>query len=338
MSEVLRVAVLGAGFMGSTHARAYAKLPSARVAAIVSRGSERARALAAELGAEHLDDPTPVLEDRAIDVVDVCYPTHEHERLAVAALQAGKHVLLEKPIALSLESADRILAAWRASGRQLMVAHVLRFWPEYVALREIVRSGRLGRPLVASAYRLSTRPGWSEVFANPELTGGPVVDLQIHDDDALNWILGQPRAVYSRGQRSELGAWDHAVTTITYDGAVGVAEGSTRLPEGYPFSMGLRVVCERGAVEYVFRAAGTSVEMGRQEGTRLVVYEPDREPEPVATPVRDAYEAEVAYFVECVRRDEPALAAPPEAARLALEVALAARQSLETGQPVRFTG
>jgi predicted dehydrogenase len=90
----------------------------------------------------------------------------------------------------------------------------------------------------------------------------------------------------------------------------------------------------RGAVEYAFRAEGTSVEQGRQEGTRLVVYEPGKPPRPVQTPAEDAYEAEVAYFVRCVERDEPVVVATPEDARTALAVALAARESLETGRPV----
>src|SRR5207253_130130 len=236
--------------------------------------------------------------DPTVAIVDVCYPSHAHEPLAVAALAAGKHVLVEKPLALSLDAAERILAAWRASGRMLMVGHVLRFWPEYVALAEVVASERIGRPLVANGYRLSSRPPDREVFARPELTGGAVVDLQIHDDDQLNWLLGQPRSVYSQGRRGGGGGWDHALTTVTYDGAVGVIEASMLLPDGYPFSMGLRVVGERGTVEYGFRAGGVSVEMGRQEGTGLVVYAPDRPPEPISAPLQDAYEAEVAYFVD----------------------------------------
>jgi predicted dehydrogenase len=330
----LRAAIVGAGFMGSTHARAYAGLPDTQVAAIVSRGSPRGTQLAAELGATHLTDPAPVLDDPTIDIVDICYPSHAHEQLAVAALQAGKHVLVEKPLALSLDAAERILAAWRASGRLLMVGHVLRFWPEYVALAEVVTSGRIGRPLFANGYRLSSRPPDRGVFARPELTGGAVVDLQIHDDDQLNWLLGQPRSVYCQGRRGEGGGWDHVLTTVSYDGAAGTLEASMLMPEGYPFSMGLRVIGEGGTVEYGFRAGGVSVEMGRQAGTSLAVYAPGREPEPLTPPLHDAYEAEVAYFVDCVRRGQPPTVTTPEDALAALRVALAAVDSLGSGQVV----
>jgi predicted dehydrogenase len=332
----LRVAIVGAGFMGGVHARAYARLPDVEVAAIVSRGSDRGRALAADLGAAHLTDLAPVLDDSTVAIVDVCYPTHIHEPLAVAALAAGKHVLVEKPLALSLAAAERVLAAWRASGRALMVGQVLRFWPEYVALAEVVASGRIGRPLGVNGYRLTSRPPDRDVFKSPELTGGAVVDLQIHDHDQLNLHLGQPRAVYCQGRRGEGGGWDHALTTVTYDDAVGVVEASALLPDGYPFSMGLRVIGEVGTVEYGFRAGGVSVEMGRQEGTSLVVYAPGRPPEPVVAPLHDAYEAEVAYFVDCVRRGERPTVATPEDALSALRVALAAVESLESGQVVRL--
>ncbi len=156
---MLRVAVLGGGFMGGQHARAYAKLPNVKVAGIASRGSERARALAAELGAAHVPDPYRLVEDPDVDAVDVCLPSDRHEEMAVAALRAGKHVLVEKPLALSLDSADRIIAAWRASGRKLMVGQVLRFWPEYVALQRIATSGRLGAAARRERLPALDRPG-----------------------------------------------------------------------------------------------------------------------------------------------------------------------------------
>src|SRR5262245_4698946 len=165
----LRVAIVGAGFMGGVHARAYARLPDVEVAAIVSRGSDRGRALAADLGAAHLTHLAPLLDDPTVAIVDVCYPTHLHEPLSVAALAAGKHVLVEKPLALSLAAAERVLAAWRASGRALMVGQVLRFWPEYVALAGVVASGRIGRPIGVNGYRLTSRPPERAGLQRPEL-------------------------------------------------------------------------------------------------------------------------------------------------------------------------
>jgi predicted dehydrogenase len=123
---------------------------------------------------------------------------------------------------------------------------------------------------------------------------------------------------------------------VTYDDAVGSLEASALLPDGYPFSMGLRVIGERGTVEYGFRAGGVSVEMGRQEGTGLVVYAPDSPPEPISAPLHDAYQAEIAYFVDCLRRGQPPTVVTPEEALAALRVALAAVESLESGRVVRL--
>lgn len=331
---MLRVGVLGAGFMGSTHARAYAQLPDVRVVAIVSQSERRGPALAQELGAAWWTDPQRVIDDPTIDIVDVSLPTTEHARWTIAALRAGKHVLVEKPLALTLAEADAILEAWRASGRILMVGHVLRFWPEYVKLAEIVRSGQIGRPRIAVAYRLSPLPAWSALFKQPERTGGAVVDLQIHDVDQFNWLLGRPRSVVARGVRGPYGGWDYILTTVTYPEAAATAEGSLIMPPGYPFSMGLRVAGEQGVVEYHFKAEGPSVEMGRQAGTRLTVTIGDRPTAGVEVETYDAYAAEVAYFVDCVRRGEQPSRVTPEEARLALQVSLAAKASLETGQEI----
>src|SRR5712692_2280272 len=126
---MLRVGVLGSGFMGSLHARAYHKLADVEVVAVTSRQSERGARLAAELGSRHVTEPAEIVADPRVDVVDVCLPTPWHAHHAIAALRAGKHVLLEKPLAASLGDARAILDAWRQSGRALMVAQVLRFWP-----------------------------------------------------------------------------------------------------------------------------------------------------------------------------------------------------------------
>src|SRR5581483_8683347 len=110
-----------------------------------------------------------------------------------AALAAGKHVFLEKPIALTLEDADAIVAAAERSGRMLMVGLVLRFWPEYVELQRRVAAGELGRPLAVSALRLSPPADWNDWMADRSQSGGTPVDLLIHDFDQMNWLLGTPR-------------------------------------------------------------------------------------------------------------------------------------------------
>jgi predicted dehydrogenase len=271
-----------------------------------------------------------------VDAVSVTLPTHLHKEYTIAALDAGKPVLLEKPMGLSVAECDAMISAAQQSGQILMLAHVLRFWPEYVALADFVKSGRLGKPISATASRLSGRPTWGDWFANPDWTGGAVLDLHIHDLDTLNWLFGTPRSVYARGKRGAPSGWDHSLTLVDYGQVQCFAEGSVLMPDGYPFTMTLWVLCEKGSVEFTFRAGGTGVETGSASGTSLMVYESGAAPRPLSAPGGDGYEAQVAYFVECVRANRPPERGTPEQGRLAVRTALAARQSLETDQVVFF--
>ena len=333
----MRVAVLGAGFMGSTHARAYHALPGIEVAGIYAPSERRAAPLAAELGTEWTDRLERLLGDETIDAVDVCLPTPEHRSATEAALAAGKHVLLEKPIALTAEDADALVDLAARTDRVFMVAHVLRFWPEYVELQRRVAAGEIGAPVSGLATRRQPFPAWSELFARSDLTGGAVVDMMIHDYDALNWVFGAPRAVTARGRRNpRSGGWDQVQVLIDYDGASAMVDGGMTMPESYPFSSRLEVLGERGALEYHFRAGGRSVEMGAGVND-LTHYPTEGDPERLPVPQEDPYAAEVAYFVACVAGGQPAARATPADARLALRVALAARDSLEQGEAVPLT-
>ncbi len=332
---MVRVAVLGAGFMGSTHARAYQTLPGVEIAGIYARSGERAAPLAAEIGTVWTDELDTMLADPAVDAVDICLPTPEHRPATEAALAAGKHVLLEKPLALTEADADALVAQAAASDRIVMIAHVLRFWPEYVALREQVASGGFGPPRAGLATRRQPFPAWSALFSRSDLTGGAVIDMMIHDFDALNWVFGTPGAVTARGRRNpRSGGWDQVQVMIDYGDASALVDGGMMMPESYPFSSRFEVLCEQGALEYHFQAGGRSVEMGGGVND-LTLYPNSGDPQRLTPEQQDPYAAEVAYFIDCVRTGQPATRATPEDSRLALQVALAARRSLEEdGTPV----
>ena len=137
------VAVLGAGFMGGTHARAFARIPDVRVIGVSSRSADKAAALAQAVGAEPFTDLLELLHDPRVDAVSITLPTNLHAEVAIAALRAGKHVFVEKPLALTLAACDAVIAAAAEANRVLMVAHVLRFWPEYMAIADLLRRGDL---------------------------------------------------------------------------------------------------------------------------------------------------------------------------------------------------
>ena len=151
----MNIGILGSGAMGRAHAKAFAKLDGVRVAAISSRNIENAQRLADEvstgvfigMGANPTTDDMAIITDPTVNAVAITLPTHLHKQYTLAALHAGKPVLLEKPFALSVADCDAMQMAKRETNTPLMIAHVLRFWPEYVALVNFVKSGVLGQPL-----------------------------------------------------------------------------------------------------------------------------------------------------------------------------------------------
>ena len=167
-----------------------------------------------------------------------------------------------------------MIAAEKRSGKILMLAHVCRFWGDYVSLVEFVHSGAIGKPISAVATRLSQLPGWADWFLNPDWSGGAVLDLCVHDFDIAHWVLGTPKSVYARGREHSPGLWNNIHATIDYGEAEAFVEGSEFMPQGYPFTAALKVLCEGGVAEFMFRAGGVSVEQGG--GSSLLVYEPGK--------------------------------------------------------------
>src|SRR5258708_25505645 len=148
--------------MGATHARAFAKLRDVHVVAVSSRTLAKAESMAHEVGARATTDEMAIVKHPSIEGISNTLPTPMHPKYTIAALQAGKHVLLEKPLGLTVADCDEILAAAHQSPAIFMIAHVLRFWPEYVALVDFVKRGALGRPLSALGERrsLPSSPAW----------------------------------------------------------------------------------------------------------------------------------------------------------------------------------
>jgi predicted dehydrogenase len=326
----MRVGILGAGFMGSTHGRAFAKAAGVEIAGIYGLGEGRAKPLGEELGTRWTTDLNELIADPSIDAIDICLPGPQHREVTEAAIAAGKHVLLEKPITLAVKDADALVELAAKIDRVFMIAHVLRFWPEYIEIAKRVQSGDYGAPVSALAYRRQPFPAWSQLFARSDLTGGAVLDQMIHDYDVLNWILGTPRALVARGPKSQrTGGYDQVQVLIDYGTSSGMADGGMTMPESYPFTSVLHVLCERGAFEYTFRAGGRSVEVGG--GVNELVYYPpeaNSDPQVISVEQEDAYYAECAYFADCVNKGTPAARGTPEEARLALKVGVAAQKAV----------
>ena len=331
---MIRIGLLGAGFMGTTHGHAYTQIPGVQVAAVFDRNLDKAEQLAQEISSRVVKDFARILNDSSVDVIDITLPTPFHPDFAIRAFEAGKHVILEKPIALSLSDADAILEAAHRSGKFLMAAHVIRFWPEYMAMLEIIQSGRIGKPLIATAYRLSNMPQWADWFRDPQQFGGAVLDLQIHDLDFMNLLFGKPINVNAIGVQDETSGWNHVITQLEYPEGRASVEASCIMPRDFPFTAGLRVLCEGGVLEYHFRGGGASFEQG-QPISYLLLHEPGQPSQSIHFPPGDGYLNELKYFIRCVEFNTPPDRITPSEARLAVETALLSRQALEEGNSKR---
>jgi predicted dehydrogenase len=330
---VVRIGILGAGFMGSTHAKSYAQVKGAEIAGIYGLSENRAKPLADEHGTSWTTDLAKLIDDPTIDAIDVCLPGPQHRAVTEAALAAGKHVTLEKPITLTLEDADALVALAAKTNKVFMIAHVLRFWPEYMEIHKRATSGDYGKVISGLAYRRQPFPAWSQLFARSDLTGGAVIDQMIHDYDVLNWVIGAPQSVVAHGvvNTKSNGGIDQVQVMVNYGDASAVVDGGMMMPESYPFTSTFQILCERGAFEYNFRAGGRSVEMGG--GTNELKFFPNEgDPEILKPDPEDPYVGEARYFVECIQKNEAPVRATPADARLALKTALAARRAVQSGR------
>lgn len=210
----MNVGLVGIGFMGMMHYLAYQKVKGAKVVALAARDEKKLagdwRSIQGNFGppGKKMDlgriaryrDWRELLKDPNVDVVDICLPSPLHADAAVAALQAGKHVLVEKPIALHTADAERMVAAAKAADRQLLIAQVLPFFPEYAFVRNAVEKKKYGKLLGGHFKRVIANPLWMKDFHDPNGGGGPVVDLHIHDAHFIRLICGMPKTVYATGR------------------------------------------------------------------------------------------------------------------------------------------
>jgi predicted dehydrogenase len=260
------IGIVGVGFMGMTHFRAAARLRGARVVALCSRDRKKLagdwRGIRGNFGEPggrtdlrgvtpytELDD---LLADPAVDLVDITTPTHLHPEMALAALRAGKHVLVEKAISLDARDADAMVRAAAKAHRLLMVAHVLPFFPEFAYAAEAVRGGAHGALRAAHFTRVIARPDWSADIGDAAKTGGPAVDLHIHDTHFIGLIAGVPRKVFASGLALPDGSVEYLTTNYLYgDGGPAVSCSSGAVAAATrPFVHGFEIYLEGATLSY----------------------------------------------------------------------------------------
>jgi myo-inositol 2-dehydrogenase/D-chiro-inositol 1-dehydrogenase len=241
----LRVAVVGVGFMGQLHARVIAESPVAQLAAIVDVDRDAGERVASKFGVTSYPSVDSICEDREVDAAIVAVPDTAHEEPATRLLQAGKAVLLEKPMAHTLDAARRIAEVTRSSQSRLMVGHILRFDPRYAGAAAQVAEGVVGLPLHVTASRFTFR----DVGARMAGRSSPCFYLGIHDIDAMQWVTGRritrlfARAVSSAVPDVSLPPTDDAIfaTCELEGGVVGNLQFGWTLPDNFPSGINARL-------------------------------------------------------------------------------------------------
>ncbi|MCW5941725.1 MAG: Gfo/Idh/MocA family oxidoreductase [Fimbriimonadaceae bacterium] len=321
---MIRVGILGNGGMGQVHARQYAKMANVQLY-VHDRQTDRAARLAEEYGAINTTGSDDLISK--CDVVDVCLPTDLHAAYGQKVLSAGRALIMEKPLARTLEESVGLLEAATKANVPFGAAQVVRYFPEFAAGHRHVKGGGVGTPAAARTRRGGPPPikGADNWFMDHARSGGVLLDLAIHDFDWLRWTLGEVTHLYARSLRAKdlSGGPDYALTTLSFEGgAVAHVEATWMDPSG--FRTTYEVCGSEGMIEYDSRAhPSLRTHLAGGSSAESPLFETD-----------DPYYLELSAFVDAVQGGSP-VPVPAYEGAMAVSIALAAQESAATDRAVR---
>ncbi len=309
-----KVALVGVGGISGAHIPAWEEMENAELVALCDIRPERTEKFAET---KHIyTDFEEMLEKEEFDILDICLPTYLHADYAIKAMESGKHVICEKPISLKEEDVDRVYNTANKNNVKFMVAHVLRFWPEYELLKEIFDTKKYGKLLSGTMTRLGCYPRWSwDGWMMDEKRSGLVpFDLHIHDLDYMVYAFGKPEVAYK--YRSQLP--DQDFLTISYNfGDFSINTESSWYATSYPFTAEFRFQFENALVA--------------NENGKMIIYLRDDEKIDLSAdaegdtgdinlPKSNAYANEIKYFFDCIENDKPVDKFDPEELKCVLNI------------------
>ena len=336
---MIRVGVVGLGFMGNMHAKCYQKLEGVKLAAICDIDDKKLKGESGTAGniegAEEALDMTGIelysdfdkmLTEAKLDAVSITLPSYMHRDFTVKAFEAGLNVLCEKPMAMNIQQCDEMIAAAQKSGKVFQIGHCIRFWPEYAKVKEIIDSGEYGKVKAATFQRLSLTPTWSwdNWLMDAERGGGAILDLHIHDADFVQYVFGMPKAVYTQAAKGPSGGYDHVVTQYTcQDDCAITAEGGWIMTPGFGFEMSFNILLEKATIIY---------DCTRAPAFRVCPADGDIFTPEVAS--GDGYSLELAHFAKAVAGEKVPQITTPQQSRNSLEIIEAEKKSAASGEKV----
>ncbi len=310
---MLKVGLIGVGGISAAHIPAWDAIEGVELVALCDIRSEQMEKYPDKHQYVDFDE---MLEKEDLDILDICLPTYLHVDYAIKAMEQGLHVLCEKPISLNEEDVERVYATAKRMNVNFMVAQVLRFWPEYVLVKELYDTQKYGKLLSGSMRRLSQKPGWmwDDWMSDEKRSGLVTFDLHIHDVDYMVYAFGEPNEVKSNRVRRPEQDFINAV--YEYPDFFITSETSWYgCP--FPFSAGFRFVFEEAIISYdagkcvIYENAGNVIDLTE---------EVEGETGSINLPKSDAYGEEIRYFVECVKKGEFADKVKPEELKTVIRV------------------
>ncbi len=291
---MIKLGIIGTGYISNIHTIAAKDLDNVSISSVFSRDRNNAKKFAEKYKIPNYYDNYNALLDSDVDAVIIGVPTTLHKDFSIKALKKFKHVLCEKPISLNISDAFEMQKAFQQSKKILMIAHVLRFWAEYVTVKKMMDDGALGNIRKIYAYRFASIPKWSKNnwLLNQDMSGGVPIDLQIHDVDYILWLLGEPKKYYSTGVSNVEGLIVNSSTVFQYNQATAVAEAGYVLAKGFRFEMGFKIITDSVVLDY----------SNLREPT-LLIEKTGKPPEAIQFENYNAYRNQVSYFVECIKHN-----------------------------------
>jgi predicted dehydrogenase len=329
VSPSIGILLVGAGFIAEVHATAITASPRATLVAVVDSNRDRAAAFSRHHGGiPHTNNLTEALARQDVDAVVLCTPNHTHAHLGTTIAAAGKHLLVEKPLATTVTDAQSLVERFETAQRILFAAHSHRHHAYGRAVKETIDSGAIGRPLHVRLALLAgwIWPSWDAWAADPIASGGHAVHNGVHVLDLATWWLSaDPVRVHARGRRqtaAQLRIYDYLEMIIEYaDGAVAVCEMSRAHRPGSLGMRELQVIGTDGVISEEW--TDESALLFTETGTTLV---------PAAGV--DGFAAQFESFVDAIQGAAPGM--PVSDAVRAVALAVAVEESIATGEPVEL--
>lgn len=324
-----KIAIIGSGYIGLMHAHAVKKIMGLELVAFVNRGIQKGEKAAKEFGVSFYTDAEEMIKKENPDILDICLPTSLHEQFTLLGAAYKKHVMCEKPFSLSSASCRRMSKACADAGVKLMVAQVLRWFPEYQKIKELLP--KLGDLHGVSCNRLAQHPNWTTWHRDPSISGGGLFDLHLHDIDFFYSIFGEIDHVYAVGWKSPTGCWNQVMSTLVFkNGVKAFSEACCEMVGDYPFSAAFRAVGDNGTIDYQL-SAGFNIENLGAAVSKLTFFEKDKKPKAIDWKACDGFQAELEAFAEAVEKNK-SVPINPEESIYCIKIIEALERSLETGK------